>query len=299
MEIIRKRRKYGGFTGNTANTIGCLGLKPTLIGFFGKTSLDPAFVKLMESCTLVPIGDPAINQILEFGDGKIMLAHLKELEEFNWTCLTGALDIGSLKSYFTDADIVALGYWASMPAFDEVLAEICRHLLIECNTRMFFDFADLRIRSREALIKTLDLIGELNQNTPMTLSLNESEAEFLFSRFGATFSSDIDSVEKSLKLLRRKIGINEIIVHTPYFAAGANVEESASMPQFHCEKAVITTGAGDTFNGGYLTADLGNLNLENRLAIANAATFFYITNGYAPDSGALIKKASEIKARIK
>jgi len=57
------------------------------------------------------------------------------------------------------------------------------------------------------------------------------------------------------------------------------------------QKNVIrTAGAGDSFNGGYVSASLGFLNLKERLVVANAATAFFVTHATAPTKLELIEQ---------
>ncbi len=53
---------------------------------------------------------------------------------------------------------------------------------------------------------------------------------------------------------------------------------------------IRTAGAGDTFNGGYLCASLGDLSIEERLVIGNAATAFFVTHATAPTKEELLKQ---------
>ena len=72
--------------------------------------------------------------------------------------------------------------------------------------------------------------------------------------------------------------------------------EGAERPPLELGYDVCIAGAGDTFNGGYLCASLGELSIKERLVIANAATAFFVTNATAPTKKALIaqvEKASD------
>jgi len=53
-------------------------------------------------------------------------------------------------------------------------------------------------------------------------------------------------------------------------------------------QVVRLAGAGDSFNGGYLCASLGDLPLKQRLVIANAATAFFVTHATGPTREQLI-----------
>jgi len=293
-EIIRKRRSYGGFTANTGKAVGKLGGNPTLIGMFGKESVDQVFREFQETYVAISVADPAICQIFEFTDGKLMLPYIEETMDFNWSTLIAALPDKKLAKAL-DADIVAIGYWSQIPAFDDLIVKLCENYLItgRCR-RMFFDFADIRKRDQQSLEHTLKILADLNPQMPMTLSLNEHEAALLFSYYGRNFNWEkSENAEKDVDYVRQRTGLDELIVHTPYFAVASTINEgTAIVLQQYCKNPIITTGAGDNFNGGYLAASLGQgqLSLEERLFVGNATTGFYIKNGYSPNKVDLISE---------
>jgi len=264
-----------------------LGGNPTLIGMFGKETLDKVFKEFQEESHLITVADPAICQIFEFTDGKLMLPFIEETMDFNWDVLKSTLPKEKLAEAL-DADIVAIGYWSQLPAFDDLVVKLCESFLIEGRCRrMFFDFADIRKRDQRSLEYTLSILAGLNPKMPMTLSLNEHEAQLLFSYLSRDFDWEAPTnAEKDIDYVRQQIGLDELIVHTPYFAVASTVTEGvATVMQQYCKNPVITTGAGDNFNGGYLAASLGQgkLSLEERLFVGNITTGFYIRNGYSPD----------------
>jgi len=82
----------------------------------------------------------------------------------------------------------------------------------------------------------------------------------------------------------------ELLIYTPFLIIGASATEGVQIVrQRNAEETVITTGAGDNFNGGYISACVqqGVLNLRERLFTANAVTGSYIRNGVSPDKEAL------------
>ena len=295
-EIIHKRRSYGGFTGNTGNALACLDVKPTMIGMYGQDSYDPVFERFIDmGCSLVTVGESAICVIYEFEDGKIMLPYIDKVMNFNWGALQKSKNFERIKQIYLNSDIIALGYWSLTPAFDEIIAKICDNFIEggRCR-RFFFDFADIRKRERKHLEDTLDKLAVLNKTVPMTLSLNEHEAELLFSYYGEQMNES--NLEHTTTCIREKIGLNEIVVHTPHIAVAANaIEGSAAAIQNFCPNPVKTTGAGDTFNGGYLAASLGCMQIKERLAVGNAATVFYVRNGRAADKSELLKELGAIQ----
>ena len=73
-------------------------------------------------------------------------------------------------------------------------------------------------------------------------------------------------------------------------AAATAAEGSASVPQDHCRNAIMTTGAGDTFNGGYMVASAAGLPLRARLMVSNAATRYDVEHAAPPTMEQLIRQ---------
>ena len=285
-EIIFKRRSHGGFTGNTGLALGRLGAAPVLIGMYGKNGIDPLFDKFSGICELISVSDPGKCQILEFQDGKIMLPYVEKVVDFGWDDFEDNID--KIGRAFLAADIIAIGYWSSVPAFDEFVSRICENYIEngKCR-RMFFDFGDLRKRDEKSLEYTLERLAELNKTVPMTLSFNENETSQLLSHYGEEF--DESKLEETVLAIRKRISLDELIIHTPFTAVvSSEVEGVTAVKQQHYPSPVITAGAGDTFNGGYIAGLLCGMDAHDRLLTANAATRFYVSNGFPPERNDII-----------
>lgn len=298
LEIVPKRRCSGGFTPNTGRIAAFLGIKPTLVGLYGEKEIDPAFEEFVDNCNLVSLGDSAVTLVFEFTNGKILLSALKTVANLTWNDFVAFFDEGSLKAMFADVDILGLGYWSLTPDFDSfVKGFVSQYEGRKPPKRMFFDFADIKKKSNESFFETLSLLKEFNSKIPMTMSLNEHEGADLFSRFGIEFKDEPESAAAALTTARKEIGIDELVVHTPQYAAASNATDGEGIALQDFQSNVIrTAGAGDSFNGGYLSASLGNLSLKERLVIANAATAFFVTHATAPTKEemiAQIEKASD------
>ena len=280
-ERVKKRRICGGFTGNVGRAVKALGLDTRFVGMYGTNTdngIDPVFEELHEksgtSHNIISIGDPAVCSILEFTDGKIMMPYLENLLNCDWPQIKSALEeqYGKAKNIFDGVQIASWGYWSNIPDFDNVLKGLLESYFKNVD-RMFFDFANITKKSAEALRITLKVMQELNEKTPMSLSLNEHEGDLLLKYYNV----------HNLKALRDKIGIDEIIIHTPNEALIASANEGyVCVKQDFVENPIRTAGAGDAFNGGYIAACLGNIDAEKRLLIANAATNFYLKNAKPP-----------------
>jgi hypothetical protein len=299
LEMVHKRRCEGGFSINTGRVAGMFGLNPTLTGLFGSSETDPAFAVFEDICNLVSLGDPALTVALEFSDGKVLMSDLKTVANLTWEDFVAHFGADKLKEMFAGTDILGLGYWSLTPDFDNLFTGFVSQFEgITPPRRMFLDFADIKKKSPESFTKSLTLIKQFNATIPMTVSLNEHEVSELFSRVGIdSEGNDPASIQSALTQAREKIGIDELVVHTPSFAAASSAEGGEALAIQETQTEVVrTAGAGDTFNGGYLCASLGDLPVKERLVIANAATAFFVTHAAPPSKDELlaqIEKASD------
>ncbi len=295
LEIIPKRRCSGGFTPNTGRVAAVLGLKPTLVGLYGAKEIDPAFEEFVDNCHLVSLGDSAVTLVFEFTNGKILLSALKSVANLTWADFAAHFPGDKLDALFAGVDILGLGYWSLTPDFDNFLkGMIARYDRQQAPRRMFFDFADIKKKAPESFFASLELLKQFNGRIPMTMSLNEHEGADLFSRFGLACHEDPAALAADLKQVREKIGIDELVIHTPHFAvASHSVEGEAHARQEFQRNVIRTAGAGDTFNGGYLCASLGNLPLKERLVVGNATTSFFVTHAAAPTKEQLLAQIAK------
>ncbi len=200
---------------------------------------------------------------------------------------------------FSGVDILGLGYWSLTANFDGLFQGFMeQYETMTPPRRMFFDFADIKKKSSESFIKSLEMIKSFNKKIPMTFSLNEHEVLELCSRVGVKRPELTPAaVASALTIVREKIGFDELVVHTPEFAAASSAAEGEAYAlQERQTNVVRLAGAGDSFNGGFLCASLGDLPLKERLVVANAVTAFFVTHATGPTKEQLlaqIEKASD------
>ena len=299
VEIVPKRRCEGGFGINTGRIAACLGLKPVLPGLYGEKEIDPAYEEFVESCELTSLGDPALTLAFEFSNGKLLMSDLGAVSNLKWEDFEKHFGEAKIKELFTGVDILGLGYWSLTSNFDDLFKGFMKQYeTITPPRRMFFDFADIKKKSSESFMTSLELIKQHNSKIPMAFSLNHHEIMELCSRIGVECAEATpEAITAALPIARDKIGFDELIVHTPDFAvASSTAEGEACAMQDRQSNVVRLAGAGDSFNGGYICASLGDLPIKERLVVANATTAFFVTQGTGPTKQELIaqiEKASD------
>lgn len=291
VEIVPKRRCEGGFGINTGRIAACLGLKPVLPGLYGAKEIDPAYEEFKDSCVLTSLGDPALTLAFEFQNGKLLMSDLGAVSNLKWADFEKHFGEEKIKELFADVDILGLGYWSLTSNFDDLFMGFMKQYeTLKAPKRMFFDFADIKKKSSESFIKSLEMIRQYNSKIPMAFSLNHHEIMELCSRIGVECAEATpEAFAAALPIARDKIGFDELVVHTPDFAVASSTAEGEAIAMQERQTNVIRlAGAGDSFNGGYICASLGDLPIKQRLAMANATTAFFVTQGTGPTKEQLI-----------
>ncbi len=292
VEIVPKRRCEGGFGINTGRIAACLGLKPVLPGLYGEKEIDPAYEEFVDSCVLTSLGDPALTLAFEFNNGKLLMSDLGRVSNLKWADFEKHFSAEQIKEMFTDVDILGLGYWSLTSNFDDLFMGFMKQYetIENAPKRMFFDFADIQKKSSESFMASLEMIAAYNSKIPMTFSLNHHEIMELCARIGVECAEATpEAIATALPIARDKIGFDELVVHTPDFAVASSTAEGEAIAMQERQTNVIRlAGAGDSFNGGYICASLGDLPIKQRLAMANATTAFFVTQGTGPNKEQLI-----------
>ncbi|MGJ8641654.1 MAG: PfkB family carbohydrate kinase [Opitutaceae bacterium] len=291
VEIVPKRRCEGGFGINTGRIAACLGLKPVLPGLYGADKIDPAYEEFVDTCELTSLGDPALTLAFEFQNGKLLMSDLGAVSNLKWEDFEKHFGEEKIKEIFSDVDILGLGYWSLTSNFDDLFRGFMKQYeTLMPPKRMFFDFADIKKKSSEAFMQSLEMIKAYNSKIPMSFSLNHHEIMELCSRIGVECAEATpEAIIAALPIARDKIGFDELVVHTPDFAAASSTAEGEAVAMQQRQTNVIRlAGAGDSFNGGYICASLGDLPIKERLVMANATTAFFVTHGTGPNKEELI-----------
>ena len=124
IELIKKRIVFGGFTANIGFAAACLGINTTLTGIFGQGQVSPVFAPIQDICKMITLGPSSITHALEFDDGKILMTDMEAVLSVRWSQIVDALGMDELTKLLTESDIIGVGYWSLMPAFDEIVENI-------------------------------------------------------------------------------------------------------------------------------------------------------------------------------
>jgi sugar/nucleoside kinase (ribokinase family) len=172
-----------------------------------------------------------------------------------------------------------------MPYYQSIMEGIKEEIIPEITKKqrkLFMDFGNVKKRSDQDLKLFSKSLAELEKHFKITVSLNRTEALDTARALGIENNTEKNSFKEKAKEIRKEMGISNFVLHTNSFAISADQSDIQKLKQPYCKNPVLTTGAGDTFNGGYILGLLISDDSEIRLATASAAAGYFIRNGRPP-----------------
>ncbi len=135
LEIETRSSKLGGNMPIMANALGQLGIEVNCVGALGYPQIHPVFKDFSSTCHLYSFADPGTATAFEFDDGKIMMAHMAELNSFGWEKLKTKIDIDTLVSLYKQSDLLCLLNWSEIDASTDIWKGILKDVLPQYATQ--------------------------------------------------------------------------------------------------------------------------------------------------------------------
>ncbi|HUL54790.1 MAG TPA: PfkB family carbohydrate kinase [Opitutaceae bacterium] len=291
VELYPVFEKLGGNGPIMATALLAAGLRLKYIGALGAPSLHPVFQDMARRAEVVSLCEPSFTTALEFSDGKVMLGLLKSFDDLTYAQIVKVLGEGALFDCLARADLVALVNWTMIPNMTAILEELVGRVFPVLPPRerlFFFDLADPEKRSDSDLALVLRAIARFQAYGRVTLGLNLKEAQRVFAVLGLGQETEDEKGLRSLaRQIREKLDIATVVVHPTKSAACATKEDTWWVSGPFAEKPLITTGAGDHFNAGFVTGQLLGLGPESALALGVSTSGFYVRTARSPSLGDL------------
>lgn len=304
LELHVVERRFGGNGPLLAAAMGSLGASVTYIGAVGTEaeprSLSPVYGPMAEKCAAVyPVAPAAQTDALEFEDGKLMLGKTASVQAVSWELIRWAIGIDTIRSIYEQSTTIGVVNWVMLQGVEGIwrglMEEVLPGLSAAHPRRMFVDLCDPAKRTDEDVRRAAGFLTELSGFVPVTLGLNQSEAE----RMGRVLGADIyegpgnqslgTAMEHAASSIRARLGLACCVVHPREGAAAADARGSAWFEGPFTVRPKISTGAGDHFNGGFAMAqDLG-LGLAECLAVGCAVSGAYVRDARSPGRERLVE----------
>jgi len=266
-------------------------LRVKYVGALGAPTPHPALAEFAGRTEATSLCDPAFTTAVEFTDGKIMLGLLKSLDEITFARMLQVLGEGPLFDLLSRADLVALVNWTMIPNMTAVLEELVGRVFPILPPReriFFFDLADPEKRSPADLAQALRAIARFQAFGRVTLGLNLKEAQQVVGALGlGEEAEDEPGVRAMARKIRQALGVGTVVIHPKESAGCATRDGTWWVPGPYTDKPLLTTGAGDHFNAGFVTGQLLGLGPEACLGLGVCTSGFYVRSARSPSLGDL------------
>jgi sugar/nucleoside kinase (ribokinase family) len=174
-----------------------------------------------------------------------------------------------------------------IPNMTEILVRLVEDVLPDLPARerhFFFDLADPEKRSRDDLLAVLRIMSRFESAGRVTLGLNLKEAQQVYSVLGfPAVREDEAGLRTMATQIREALQLATVVVHPKESAACATATGECWVPGPYVTKPLITTGAGDHFNAGFMRGLLLGLDPAHCLVTGVCTSGHYVRTGQSPN----------------
>ena len=298
IELLPIVKKLGGNGPIMCNALSMHEPTITYIGALGNPNIHEVFIDMEPAAKLYTIAENGHTDALEFMDGKLMLGKMDSLKDVNYERLIEVVGEKPFVKLLSELDLFAAVNWSMLPKMTELWKKVIKFILPQLPKRnikpiLFIDLADPEKREHHEIIEIIDLLKQFNHHFRVILGLNKKEAYDVAGVLNLFESQSLKDMTVSLEdlnqALYRYAGIFGIVIHP--VDNSCTVIDGKFYQDFgpFCAKPVLTTGAGDNFNSGYVLGLLLGLSPDEALVVGMATSGFYVRNARSPKYNELIQ----------
>lgn len=294
IEIIPVQQKLGGNGPIFANALKNQNMKITYIGSVGENGIHPIFGELSKNARMIGIAEPGQTSAYEFNDGKIIVSKIEHFKNITWEKIMQTIGLDEFVRIFSASSLIGFENWTMVPKMSQiwlnVIARVLPAMKVPAREKtVFFDLADPEKRNENDILEAIDLIGQFTEKGFQTiLGLNKKEACEIFELYNEKIknyhSFSLEQLSLSLKEL---IHVTCLVIHPVDSASCVLEDKYYSVDGPYCPHPILTTGAGDNFNAGFITGWMNGFELEECLLCGVAASGFYVRKGRSPGTDEL------------
>jgi hypothetical protein len=286
VELVTTRTKLGGNGPIMANALASFGVRVTYLGALGYPTVHPVFDELATRAEVHSIADPGRTDALEFEDGKLLMGKMFPLAEVTWENINRHGKRELVERQMAEASLVGFVNWTMLPYMSDMWEAMQREICPRLPNKgrwMFFDLADPEKRPRGERQRALDLITRFQGHFECILGLNEKEAFEVAEVLGLTgFHPGRSDLQSLTAAIRQAVPVNTVVVHPTRYALACSGGPVDDVDGPYVAKPLITTGAGDHFNSGFVLGKMLGLTNAQALLCGVGTSGFYVRTGRSP-----------------
>ena len=286
IEMVSVQTKLGGNGPIFTNALLEYGASVSYVGALGFPDVHPVFASMVEKTVKTySLINPGFTDAVEFEDGKIMFGKHSTLKNLTWEKMKESLGGAKGMAELLDTqDLLGMENWTMMPYMSQIWEGMISEIFPLMQSRdvkpfAFFDLADPEKRTKEDIQHAMKLIGQFEQKFRSILGLNEKELYEIADVMGVGKKQTLAETSQELY---KKLGIYCLVVHPVSNALcviGGEVYETDGP---YCKEPVLTTGAGDNFNAGFILGMCLGLDPLSCLTLGVSTSGFYVRNAKSP-----------------
>jgi hypothetical protein len=291
IELISVQQKLGGNGPIFANALKKYDIDITYMGAVGLSAHHPVFDELADGSEMIGLEEPGHTDAYEFYDGKIIASKIEHFRNITWDKIIKTVGFERFLSFFETADLLGFENWTMLPHMSEIWSSLLLKVIPAMKSRpsdkvMFFDLADPEKRSAQDIKNALTLIGQFTGLGFQTvLGLNKKEACEIAELFGHKIEEYKSyPLEPLCRFLYEKLSLSCLVIHPVDRACCMHGEIYTEIKGPYCEHPALTTGAGDTFNAGFMLGWTNGFEMEECLLCAAGASGFYVRSAKSPSA---------------
>jgi len=287
IELELKSRRAGGNAPIFSQALASLGVQVHCLAAMGFPEPDPIFAPIAAHCDAHSVAAPGLCTALEFEDGKIFLTQNDGIRSIEYGQIKARVGAERLAEIARGSSAIAMLNWGEIEAMQQVWQGALEDFSAQSDPAkrktLLVDFADLSARSAAEIEAVLALLKRYRPWFDTQLSMNRNEFQILSGVLALAPTLDAASVQKMLQSL----GVDGLAVHTPQRSFHASAAACERVENRYVGKPLISTGAGDHFNAGFMFGLLHRLDMQTALILAGAVSGYFVSRGCGPNPAQL------------
>ena len=300
LEMVSIQTKLGGNGPILSNALISYGVDLTYAGLLGKPDIHPVFKPMAEKAKKIySLGNPGFTDAAEFEDGKVMMGKHSTLADLTWDVFKeGIGGVEGLKTLIKESDLFGMENWTMLPHMSDIWQGLVDEVFPllqdkEVKPLAFFDLADPEKRTKEDILRAMNLISKFETKFRTILGLNEKEVYEIAEVFDIKLEENDEKLKNAVMAVYEKMGIHCLMVHPVRSACCAINGQYYFVDGPYCQKPKLTTGAGDNLNAGFCLGMSLGLDPLSCVTLGVSTSGFYVRNAVSPTYDEVIKFAED------